>query len=128
MVNCFVTNLPAFHLQIIVLFLCQQACEHESFLCELLWPNSKFSFSVLSKVAGCRVKVASYLVSIGQPLCLEFLYTWCFLNKISPDRLLTLTTQPSTSKLSDNPAFTSSCQEKVRLPCSCFCLLTQCSS
>ena len=50
------------------------------------------------------MKIAAYLISIGQLLCLAFLYGWCFLNKISLDWLLTLTTHPSTSKLSDNPA------------------------
>lgn len=38
-------------------------------------------------------KVATYLVTIGLLLCLKFLYGCHFLNK----------TQPSTSKLSDNP-------------------------
>ena len=42
------------------------------------------------------VKFATYLVSIGRLLCLAFLYG-CL------DWLLTLTTQPSTCKLSDNP-------------------------
>ena len=48
-------------------------------------------------------KIAACLVSIGQLLCLAVLYIWCFLNKISLDWPLSLTTQPSTSKLSDNP-------------------------
>ena len=59
----------------------------------------------LSKVASCWQKFPpTNLVSIGWLLCLAFLYGWCFLNKISLDWRLTLTTQPSTSKLSDNPA------------------------
>ena len=49
-------------------------------------------------------KIAAYLVSIGRLLWLAFLYIWCFLDKISLDRLLTLTSQPSISNLSDNPA------------------------
>ena len=49
------------------------------------------------------VKITAYLVSIGWLLCLAFLYGWRFLNKISLDWLLTLTTWPSTSELSDNP-------------------------
>ena len=49
-------------------------------------------------------KITAYLVSIGQLLCLAFLYGWRFLHKISLDWPLTLTTQSSTSKLSDNPA------------------------
>ena len=49
-------------------------------------------------------KITAYLVSISRLLCLAFLYGWRFLNKISLDWPLTLTTQPSTSKLSDNPA------------------------
>ena len=48
-------------------------------------------------------KIAASLASIGQLLCLAFLYGWCFLNKISLDWPLTLTFQSSTSKLSDNP-------------------------
>ena len=55
-------------------------------------------YAGLSKVAGC-------LVSICWLLCLAFLYRWRFLNKISLDWPLTLTTQPSTSKLSDNPVY-----------------------
>ena len=48
-------------------------------------------------------KITTYLVSMGRPLCLAFLYGCRFLNKISLDWSLTLTTQPSTWKLSDNP-------------------------
>ena len=44
-----------------------------------------------------------YLVSISRLSCLAFLYRWCFLNKISLYWPVILTTQPSTSKLSDNP-------------------------
>jgi len=50
------------------------------------------------------VKIAAYLFSIGQLLCMAFLYGSGFLHKIYLDWPLTLTTQPSTSKLSDNPA------------------------
>ena len=56
------------------------------------------------KSSRLQLKIPAYLVSIGQLLCLAFLYGWRFLNKISLDWPLTLTTQPSTSKLSDNPA------------------------
>ena len=55
------------------------------------------------KSSWLPVKIAAYFVIISQLLCLAFLYGWCFLNKISLDWLLTLTTQPSASKLSDNP-------------------------
>ena len=48
-------------------------------------------------------KIVTYLVSNGRLLCLAFLYVWRFLNRISQDWPLTLTTQLSTSKLSDNP-------------------------
>ena len=60
----------------------------------------------LSKVA-CELsaKIAAYLVSVSWLLCLAFLYGWYFLNKIFLDWPLTLTTQPSTSKLSDNPEY-----------------------
>ena len=56
---------------------------------------------------GCQKLLAAsknhslLLVSIGWLLCLAFLYGWHFLNKISLDWPLTLTTQPSTSKLSN---------------------------
>ena len=59
--------------------------------------------SGLSKVSRLPAKIAAYLVRISQLLCLAFLYGWHFLNKISLDLPLTLTFQPSTSKLSDNP-------------------------
>ena len=55
------------------------------------------------KSSRLPAKIATYLVSIDQLLCLTFLYRWRFLNKISLDWLHTLATQPSTSKLSDNP-------------------------
>ena len=55
----------------------------------------------LSKVA----KITACLVT-GQLFCLAFLYGWRFLTKISLDWLFILTTQPSTSKLSDNPPST----------------------
>ena len=50
-------------------------------------------------------KIATYMYSVsnGRLLCLAFLYRWRFLNNKSLDWPLTLTTQPSTSKLSDNP-------------------------
>ena len=62
-------------------------------------------YSRVVKSSGLPVKIASYLVSIGRLLFLAFLYGWCFLNKISLDWLFTLTTQPSTSKLSDIPVY-----------------------
>ena len=58
------------------------------------------------KSSRLPAKIAAYLVGIGQLLCLAFLYRWDLLNKISLDWPLTLTTQPSPSKLSDNPGFT----------------------
>ena len=63
------------------------------------------TLKVLRVVKSSRlpVKIASYFVSIGRLLCLAFLYGWHFLNIISLDWLLTLTTQSSTSKLFDNP-------------------------
>ena len=59
--------------------------------------------SGLSKVGQLPVKITAYLVTISRLLCLAFLYRWHFLSKISLDLPLTLTTQLSTSKLSDNP-------------------------
>ena len=58
---------------------------------------------VVVKSSRLPVKFAIYLVSIGRLLCLAFLYGWRFLNKISLNWPLTFKTQPSTSKLSDNP-------------------------
>ena len=58
------------------------------------------------KSSWLQVKIIAYLVSIGWLLCLVFLYGWRFLPKISLDWPLTLKTQPSTSKLSDNPVQT----------------------
>ena len=49
-------------------------------------------------------KITAYLASISQLLLLAFLYGWRFLNEISLDWPVTLTTELSTSKLSDKPA------------------------
>ena len=66
-------------------------------------PRTRVEFRVV-KSSQLPEKIAAYLVSMGQLLCLAILYGWhFFLNKILLDWLLTLTTQPSTSKLSDNP-------------------------
>ena len=54
------------------------------------------------KSSQLQAKIAAYLVSIDR-LLYVFLYGWRFLNKISLDWSLTLTTQPPTSKLSENP-------------------------
>ena len=59
------------------------------------------------KSSQLPVKIAAYLVSIGWLLCLAFIYGWCFL--CLP---LTLTTQPSTSKLSNNPALYDSLKDQ----------------
>ena len=62
-------------------------------------------FLGLSKVAGCRRKLPpTWLISAGYSAW-HFFTGWHFLNKIYMDWPLTLTTQPSTSKLSDNSAF-----------------------
>ena len=55
------------------------------------------------KSSRLRAKIGAYLVSIGRLLFLAFLFGWHVLNKISLDWPRTLTTQLSTSKLSDNP-------------------------
>ena len=55
------------------------------------------------KSSPLLAKITTYLFSIGRLLCLAFLHRWHFLNKISLDWLLPLTTQPTTPKLSDNP-------------------------
>ena len=61
--------------------------------------------SGLSKVASCRRK-----------LCLAFVYRLFFLSKISLDWPLALTTQLSTSKLSDNPACSHRCSGSSASP------------
>ena len=55
------------------------------------------------KSSWLPAKIAAYLVSISWLLCLAFFYGWGFLIKISLDWPLTLTSQLSTLKLSDNP-------------------------
>ena len=62
-------------------------------------------YSRVVKSSRLPLKIASYLVGIGRLLFLAFLYGWCFLNKISLDWPFTLTSQPSTSKLSDIPVY-----------------------
>jgi len=77
----------------------------------ILWSNLMTSSPLAYRVVESSrllAKIAAYLVSIGRLLCLAFLYGWRFLNKISLDWPRTLITQPSTSKLSDNPKLTSS--------------------
>ena len=74
----------------------------------LLSVNPMFSINLFKlnrvvKSSRLPAEIAAYLVSISRLLCFAFLYGWRFLNKISLDWLLTLTTQPSTLKLSDNP-------------------------
>ena len=67
--------------------------------------NNIWLISMFVKISRLPAKITTYLVSIGQLLCLAFIYGWCFLNKISLDWPLTLATQPSISKLCDNPAY-----------------------
>ena len=69
---------------------------------------SKGKYAKVVKSSRLPVKIVAYLVSNSRLLCLAFLYGWRFLNKISLDWPLTLTTQPSTSRLSDNPDMLSS--------------------
>ena len=57
----------------------------------------------LSKVAGCRQKSPPTSLVLADYSAWHFFVDGIFLNKISLDWSLTLTTQPSTSKLSDNP-------------------------
>ena len=70
--------------------------------CHLKSGVSSLGFRVV-KSSRLLAKIATYLVSISQLFCLAFFYGWCFLNKISLDWPLTLTTQLSTLKLSDKP-------------------------
>ena len=70
---------------------------------EVLKCGSLVVWNRVVKSSWLPAKIAAYLVSIDWLLCLAVLYIWRFLNKISMDWPLTLTTQPSTLKLSDNP-------------------------
>ena len=70
---------------------------------EVLKCGSLAVWNRVVKSSWLPAKIAAYLVSIDWLLCLAVLYIWRFLNKISLDWPLTLTTQPSTIKLSDNP-------------------------
>ena len=70
---------------------------------EVLKCGSLVVWNRVVKSSWLPAKIAAYLVSIDWLLCLAVLYIWRFLNKISLDWPLTLTTQPSTLKLSDNP-------------------------
>jgi len=76
-----------------------------SFTCVMLLKITLYIFLSVVKSSRLPAKIAAYLVSIGWVLCFAFLYRWCFFNKIFQDWPLTLTTQPSNSKLSDNPDF-----------------------
>ena len=77
----------------------------------------KINVSRVVRSSLLLAKMAAYLVSIDQLLCLAFLYGWRFLNKISLNWLLTLTTQPSTSKLSDNPESLVACLPATKGSC-----------
>ena len=70
---------------------------------EVLKCGSLVVWNRVVKSSWLPAKIAVYLVSIGWLLCLAVLYIRRFLNRISLDGLLTLTPQPSISKLSDNP-------------------------
>ena len=67
-------------------FRCSRQYNHR---CKYTW----FKWKRLVKSSWLMAKNATYLVSISQLLCLAFLYGWRFLNKISLDWPLTLTTQ-----------------------------------
>ena len=69
---------------------------------------SEGKYAKVVKSSRLPVKITAYLVSNSWLLYLAFLYGWRFLNKISLDWPLTLTTQLSTSRLSDNPDMHSS--------------------
>ena len=68
-----------------------------------IWPIVDWRISRVVKSSWLQAKIIAYLVSISRLLCSAFLYGWHFLFKISLDWPLSLTTQPSTSKLSVNP-------------------------
>lgn len=68
---------------------------------DLMWRCDCVSRFV--KSSRLPAKISVYLVGIGRLPYLAFLYEWRFLNKIFLDWPLSLTTHPSTAKLSDNP-------------------------
>ena len=72
-----------------------------------IWPIGDWRISSNDRVVKSSrllAKIIAYLVRISRLLCSAFLYGWYFLFKISLDwPLKSLTTQPSTSKLSVNP-------------------------
>ena len=68
-----------------------------------IWPIGDWRISRVVKSSWLQAKIIAYLVSISRLLCSAFLYGWHFLFKISLDWPLSLTTQPSISKLSVNP-------------------------
>ena len=80
-----------------------QSVGHKSVVQEVLKWGSLVVWNRVVKSSQLPAKIAAYLVSIDRLLCLAVLCIWCFLNKISLDWPLTLTPQPSISKLSDNP-------------------------
>ena len=69
----------------------------------LLQPIHRLLRAGLSKVAGCRQKLPPTWLVLAGYSAWHFCTDDVFLQKISLDWLLTLITQPSTSKLSDNP-------------------------
>ena len=62
----------------------------------------QFSYGTMVSQSSAGLSKVAHLVNISRLLYFAFLYGWCFLNTISLDWPLTLTTQPSTSKLSNN--------------------------
>ena len=74
---------------------------YSSFFKPKAWNYLQFNWINLYRVVKSSqllVKIPAYLVSsIGCLLCLAFVYGWCFLNEISLDWPLTLTTQPTAS-------------------------------
>ena len=96
------------------------SCFH---LCSPILAPHPCSLSMLRIVKSSQLpaKIAAYLVSIDWLLCLAFLYRLFFLSKISLDWPLALTTQLSTSKLSDNPACSHRCSGSSASPSLLLC-------
>ena len=74
------------------------------------------------KSSQLLAKIAVFLVSIGRLLCLTFLCRWRFLDNISLDWVLTLTTPPSISNFLTALDVRSdqSGKQEITLPCIIF--------
>ena len=113
-------NRPLFNSRMFAVFTQESGFKHKQVTPVKLRDSIRWLTKLLpsqdKKTKPCRtprdnlrvVKTATYLVSFSRLVCLAFLYGWCLLNKVHVYLawLLTLITQPSLSKLSDDPECT----------------------